>query len=44
VTPAAFAIVVVATTSTHLTRIWLFSEPTLFALFDLPPTMRAGLT
>ncbi|HXA33641.1 MAG TPA: RNA polymerase subunit sigma-70 [Acidimicrobiales bacterium] len=39
-----FAIVVVATTSTHLTRISLFAEPALFALFDLPPTMRAGLT
>jgi RNA polymerase sigma-70 factor, ECF subfamily len=37
-----FAIVVVATTATHLTRISLFAEPTLFARFDLPATMTAG--
>jgi RNA polymerase sigma-70 factor (ECF subfamily) len=37
-----FAIVVLATTSTHLTRISLFAEPALFALFDLPPTTPAG--
>jgi RNA polymerase sigma-70 factor (ECF subfamily) len=37
-----FAIVVVATTSTHLTRISLFAEPTLFPRFDLPPTMPAA--
>jgi RNA polymerase sigma-70 factor (ECF subfamily) len=34
-----FAIVVVATTSTQLTRISLFAEPALFTLFDLPPTV-----
>ncbi len=39
-----FAIVVVATTSTHLTRITLFAEPALFTLFDLPPTMHVGRT
>jgi RNA polymerase sigma-70 factor, ECF subfamily len=36
-----FAIVVVATTSTHLTRISLFAEPALFARFALPPTLPA---
>jgi RNA polymerase sigma-70 factor, ECF subfamily len=33
-----FAIVVLATSETHLTRITLFGEPTLFELFELPPT------
>jgi RNA polymerase sigma-70 factor, ECF subfamily len=37
-----FAIVVVATTSTHLTRISLFAEPRLFRAFDLPATMPPG--
>jgi RNA polymerase sigma-70 factor (ECF subfamily) len=37
-----FAIVVVATTLTHLTRISLFAEPTLFDRFRLPPTISAG--
>ncbi len=31
-----FAIVVLATTLTHLARISLFVQPTLFDLFDLP--------
>jgi RNA polymerase sigma-70 factor (ECF subfamily) len=34
-----FAIVVVATTPTHLTRISLFAEPALFSRFGLPPTV-----
>jgi RNA polymerase sigma-70 factor, ECF subfamily len=37
-----YAIVVLATSSTHLTRISLFADPTLFTLFDLPPIMPAG--
>jgi RNA polymerase sigma-70 factor, ECF subfamily len=36
-----FAIVVLATTSTHLCRITLFADPTLFASFDLPAGMPA---
>jgi RNA polymerase sigma-70 factor, ECF subfamily len=35
----SFAIVVIATTSTHINRISLFAEPELFAQFDLPTTM-----
>ena len=31
-----FAIVVLATTATHITRISLFADPTLFSRFDLP--------
>jgi RNA polymerase sigma-70 factor (ECF subfamily) len=34
----AFAIVVLATTSVHLTRISLFADVGLFAYFELPPT------
>jgi RNA polymerase sigma-70 factor, ECF subfamily len=37
-----FTIVVLATTRTHLTRISLFSEPTLFEHFDLPSTIERG--
>ncbi len=37
-----FAIVVVATTLTHLTRISLFAEPALVSRFGLPPTVSAG--
>jgi RNA polymerase sigma-70 factor (ECF subfamily) len=37
-----FAIVVLATTLTHLSRISLFAEPTLFSLFGLPPTISTG--
>ena len=37
-----FAIVVLATTLTHLTRISLFVEPALFSRFGLPPTITAG--
>ena len=33
----AFAIVVLATTSAHITRISLFADPALFPRFDLPP-------
>jgi len=36
-----FAIVVVSTTSTHLTRISLFTDPTLFTRFDLSATLTA---
>lgn len=36
----AFAVVVLATSGTHLRRITLFADPTLFATFDLPPTLR----
>ncbi len=36
-----FAVVVLATTSTHLTRISLFSEPALFRRFDLPHRLPA---
>jgi RNA polymerase sigma-70 factor, ECF subfamily len=35
----SFAIVVIATTSTHITRISLFAEPELFTQFDVPATM-----
>jgi RNA polymerase sigma-70 factor (ECF subfamily) len=38
----AFAIVVVATTRTHLSRITLFSDPGLFGHFELPPWWRPG--
>jgi RNA polymerase sigma-70 factor (ECF subfamily) len=34
-----FAIVVLATTATHLKRISLFGDPALFAYFDLPVTL-----
>jgi RNA polymerase sigma-70 factor (ECF subfamily) len=37
-----FAIVVLATTATHIKRISLFAEPALFASFDLPPVLFAG--
>jgi RNA polymerase sigma-70 factor, ECF subfamily len=37
-----FAIVVVATSSTHLTRISLFAGPELFPLFGVPATMPAA--
>jgi RNA polymerase sigma-70 factor, ECF subfamily len=37
-----FAIVVVATTLTHLTRISLFAEPALFSRFGIPPSISAG--
>jgi RNA polymerase sigma-70 factor (ECF subfamily) len=37
-----FAVVVLATTSTHVTRISLFADPALFPHFDLPLTMPAG--
>jgi RNA polymerase sigma-70 factor (ECF subfamily) len=37
-----FAIVVLATTLTHLSRIALFAEPGLFDRFDLPATIAAG--
>jgi RNA polymerase sigma-70 factor (ECF subfamily) len=37
-----FAIVVVATTATHLTRISLFAEPALFTHFELPATTTGG--
>jgi RNA polymerase sigma-70 factor (ECF subfamily) len=37
-----FAIVVIATTSTHITRISLFADPELFTHFDLPTTMIVG--
>ncbi len=40
----SFAIVVIATTSTHLTRISLFAEPELFAQFDLPATINVERT
>jgi RNA polymerase sigma-70 factor (ECF subfamily) len=38
----SFAIVVIATTSTHITRISLFAQPELFTQFDLPTTMIIG--
>ena len=38
----AFAVVVLACTRTHLTRISLFAEPTLFERFDLPASIAAG--
>ncbi len=34
-----FAVVVLATTSTHITRISLFAQPALFRSFDLPPRL-----
>ena len=34
-----FAVVVLATTSTHITRISLFAQPALFPSFDLPPRL-----
>ena len=37
----SFAVVVLATTSTHITRISLFSAPELLAPFDLPPVVPA---
>jgi RNA polymerase sigma-70 factor, ECF subfamily len=37
-----FAVVVLATTSAHITRISLFADPALFPHFDLPPALRAG--
>lgn len=37
-----FAIIVVATTLTHLTRISLFAEPTLFSRFGFPPAISAS--
>jgi len=37
----AFAVVVLATTSTHISRITLFADPALFAPFDLPPRLPA---
>jgi RNA polymerase sigma-70 factor (ECF subfamily) len=37
-----FAIVVLGSTLTHLTRISLFTQPALFERFDLPPTLVAG--
>jgi RNA polymerase sigma-70 factor (ECF subfamily) len=38
----SFAIVVVATTLTHLTRISLFAEPALFSRFGIPASISAG--
>jgi RNA polymerase sigma-70 factor, ECF subfamily len=38
----AFAIVLLATTSTHITRISLFAQPELFTHFDLPTTIMRG--
>jgi RNA polymerase sigma-70 factor (ECF subfamily) len=38
-----FAVVVLATTSTHLTRLSLFADPALFPLFNLPAMVPAGL-
>lgn len=40
----SFAIVVIATTSTHITRISLFSEPELFTHFHLPAHLPVGRT
>jgi RNA polymerase sigma-70 factor (ECF subfamily) len=37
-----FAVVVLATTSTHLTRISLFGDPALFPYFDLPARLVAS--
>lgn len=33
------SVIVLATTLTHITRISLFAQPTLFPLFDLPPRL-----
>jgi RNA polymerase sigma-70 factor (ECF subfamily) len=38
---SAFAVVVLSSTSTHVTRIRLFGDPALFTHFDLPTTMPA---
>jgi RNA polymerase sigma-70 factor (ECF subfamily) len=40
----SFAIVVIATTSTNITRISLFADPELFSHFDLPAIMIIGPT
>jgi RNA polymerase sigma-70 factor, ECF subfamily len=40
----SFAIVVISTTSTNITRISLFADPDLFGHFDLPATMIVGRT
>lgn len=37
-----FAVVVLATTSVHITRISLFGDTALFSRFALPPTLTAG--
>jgi RNA polymerase sigma-70 factor, ECF subfamily len=37
----AFAVVVLATTSTHIARISLFADPLLFGFFDLRPVLQA---
>jgi RNA polymerase sigma-70 factor (ECF subfamily) len=37
-----FAVVVLATTATHLKRISLFTDPALFTRFDLPSVLPAG--
>ena len=37
----SFAVVVLATTSTHISRISLFADPSLFAFFDLPSVLPA---
>jgi RNA polymerase sigma-70 factor, ECF subfamily len=37
-----FAIIVLATTATHLTRITLFTDPALFSRFGLPEVLAAG--
>ena len=38
---SAFAVVVLASTSTHVTRISLFGDPALFPHFNLPTTVPA---
>jgi RNA polymerase sigma-70 factor, ECF subfamily len=40
---SAFAVVVLATTSTHLTRLSLFADPALFPHFNLPATVAASI-
>jgi RNA polymerase sigma-70 factor (ECF subfamily) len=37
-----FAVVVLATTATHLKRISLFTDPALFTCFDLPAVLPSG--
>jgi RNA polymerase sigma-70 factor, ECF subfamily len=37
-----YAIVVLSTTTSHITRISLFSDPALFLRFELPPALPAG--
>lgn len=37
-----FAVVALATTSTHIARIVLFDQPSLFPLFDLQPSLPAS--